>query len=54
MERVEYITRKELKEEVNKMLPKATVAQYRWMYSYLKDLEEWPIVTDYQVPPQDD
>lgn len=54
MKQVEYVTKSELREQVNEMLPKATVAQYRWIYSYLKDLDEWPIVTDYQVPTQED
>ena len=42
----EYITKKELAEQVPVLLKNATVAQYKWVYSYLKDLEEWPIVTD--------
>ena len=42
----QYITKKELEAEVHEMLPEATVAQYKWIYCYLKDLEDWPIVTD--------
>ena len=40
------MTKKELSERVKEQLPKATVAQYRWIYAYLNDLEEWPIITD--------
>ena len=49
-----YITKSELREQVNEMLPKATVSQYRWIYCYLKDLDEWPLVTDYVVPTKED
>lgn len=42
----EYITKKELQEQVPKLLENATLPQYKWMYAYLKDLDEWPIVVD--------
>lgn len=53
MKQVEYVTKSELRDQVNEMLPQATVAQYRWIYCYLKDLDEWPIVTDYVSPTED-
>ena len=42
----QYITKKELEVQVPELLQTATLAQYKWVYAYLKDLEEWPIVTD--------
>ena len=42
----EYITKKELQEQVPKLLENATLSQYKWVYAYLKDLDEWPIVVD--------
>ena len=42
----EYITKKELEEQTKALLEQSTLAQYKWVYSYLKDLDEWPIVTD--------
>lgn len=44
--RPEYITKKELELETKELLEQSTVAQYKWIYCYLKDLDEWPIVTD--------
>lgn len=47
----EYITKKELEESVHSLIENATLAQYKWVYAYLKDLEEWPIVTDEKKGP---
>ncbi len=48
MEIVE-ITRNELKSEVFSLVKKANIAQQRWIFSYLKDLDEWPLLTDVTV-----
>ena len=42
----EYITKKELQIQVPELLKNATLAQYKCVYAYLKDLDEWPIVVD--------
>tara|TARA_Y100000310_G_scaffold328616_1_gene397017 strand:- start:484 stop:699 length:216 start_codon:yes stop_codon:yes gene_type:complete len=49
----EYITKKELKSQTHELLKTATLAQYKWMYAYLKDLEEWPIVVDELKAPKE-
>ena len=43
---IEYKTKQELVSETKELFEQATLSQYRWMYCYLKDLDEWPIVTD--------
>ena len=43
------VTKQEMVEAVNKKLKSATIAEYRWMYAYLHNLDEWPLLTDYSV-----
>ena len=50
MEIVE-ITRKELKAEVNELVKKANLAEHRWIYSYLKGLDDWPLIIDFPNVP---
>ena len=40
------MTKKELEVRTKDLFTKATLAEYKWMYSYLSNLEEWPIITD--------
>ena len=50
MEIVE-ITRKELKIEVNELVKKANLAEHRWIYCYLKNLDDWPLIIDHPKVP---
>lgn len=45
MEIVE-ITKKELRSQVNLLTEKANLAEQRWIYCYLKGLDDWPLVID--------
>lgn len=40
----EYKTKEQLVSETKELFEQATLNQYRWMYCYLKDLDEWPLV----------
>mgnify|MGYP000140975761 FL=1 len=43
------LTKQEMVAAVKQKVETASIAEYRWMYSYLHKLEEWPLLTDYQV-----
>ena len=45
MEIVE-ITKKELRSQVNDLVKTANLAEQRWIYCYLKGLDDWPLVID--------
>ena len=50
---IEYITKKDLESQTHELLKTATLAQYKWMYAYLKDLDEWPLVVDEVKAPKE-
>ena len=41
-----YITKKELEDDVNAYMEKAKLYDLKWIHNYFSDYEEWPIVTD--------
>ena len=47
------LTKKQMVEAVQEKVQTASIAEYRWMYAYLNDLEEWPVLTDYSVNKDD-
>lgn len=48
MEIVE-ITKNQLKDEVFSLVKKANIAEQRWIYSYLNDLDSYPILIDHNT-----
>jgi len=49
MKNQKFMTKEELKQEVNKNLKKATLKDQKWLYCYFNEMDEWPLITD-EVP----
>ena len=41
-----FKTQQELVADTKALIENATLQQYKWMYCYLQDLDEWPLVTN--------